>query len=327
MPLDVIRITGSTCFSAYQERMTPDMRAARIATDQFGLIGRCQAMAVGLSKSQITRRIETGRWQIIVPDVYRFTGAPSSWEQDCMAACLWGREGSALSHCAAARLWGFAGFRNAEVEISTTTQRRNPHVGFRVHRVRAELAHNIDWFKGIPVTSIRWTLLDLAGMKHPRAERALDQALAQALTSLGQIWRLYEEQWTRGRRGIAILRTFLAERTPGNAPDDSELERLLDGVIRGFGLPEPIRQHWIDLSARRIRVDYCYPDANLIIEADGYAFHSDRQAFEADRVRDNELQALGWRILRFTWAQLRFAPGEVAAMIRTHLDIFRRVVI
>lgn len=306
--------------------MTPDEQVATTASTQFGLVGRRQALALGLSRSQITRRIETGRWQIVVPEVYRISGAPTSWEQDCMAACLWGREGSAVSHRAAARLWGLAGFRNAEVEISTTALRRNLDLGFRIHRVRAELTHNIDCIQGIPVTSIRWTLLDLAGIKHHRAERALDQALAQSLTSLGQMWRLYEEQWTRGRRGIAILRSFLAERTPGNAPDDSELERLLDGIIRDFDLPEPTRQHWIDLSDACIRVDYCYPAGNLIIEADGYAYHSDREAFESDRARDNELQALGWRVLRFTWAQLRFAPQEVAAMIRTHLDISSRVV-
>lgn len=195
-------------------------------------------------------------------------------------------------------------------------------MGFKVHRVRSELLSDINRVSGIPVTSVRWTLLDLAGIKHRRAERAVDQALAQELTSLGQMWRLYEEErWTRGRRGIAILRAFLIERTPGNAPDDSELERLLDKIIRDFGLPEPTRQAPIELAGRHIFADYCYPHANLIIEADSYAYHSDREAFTSDRARDNELQALGWRVLRFTWAQLRFAPREVADMIRRHLEL------
>ena len=238
-----------------------------------------------------------------------------------MAACLWGGNGAAVSHKAAARLWGLTGFTNAAVEISTVLQKRNTTFGFRVHRVRNEMVDHIDSLRGIPVTSARWTLLDLAGQKHPRAERALDQGLAQGLTSLGEMWRLYEEQWTRGRRGIAILKSFLSVRTPGNAPDDSELERVLDGIIRDFALPEPSRQVWINLISSRIRVDYCYPDSRLIIEADSYAFHSDREAFESDRARDNELQALGWRILRFTWAQLRFEPADVAAMIGKHLAL------
>ena len=262
----------------------------------------------------------------ILPGVYLIMGCPNSWEQDAMAACLWAGDGAAVSHRAAARLWGLAGFGAADVEISTTLPKRNTDLPFPIHRVRPEMGNDIDIVKGIPVTSMRWTLLDLAGKKHPRAERALDQALAQGLTSLGQMWRLYEEQWTRGRRGIAILRSLLSFRTQGNAPDDSELERLLDGIIRDSSLPEPSRQTWIELADRRIRVDYCYPEANLIIEVDGYAFHSDRATFEADRSRDNELQALGWRVLRFTWAQLRYEPGDVADMIRKHLDPHRRVV-
>lgn len=292
-----------------------------IAEPQFGLLNRKQAIACGMPSHCITHRIATGRWTAVAPAVYRINGTPASWEQDAMAACLWAGEGAALSHSAAARLWGFAGFDRSGIEISTVLPKRGVALGFRVHRVRKELINEFDAIRGIPVTSARWTILDLAGKKHPRAERCLDQALARDLTSLGQMWRLYEEQWTRGRRGIAILRSFLSIRTPGNAPDDSELERLLDEIIRDYSLPEPARQLWFELPDKRIRVDFCYPGSKLIIEADSYAYHSDREAFETDRDRDNQLQALGWRILRFTWAQLRFEPERVANMIRTHLSL------
>ena len=36
------------------------------------------------------------------------------------------------------------------------------------------------------------------------------------------------------------------------------------------------------------------------MEVDGYAFHGHRRAFEADRVRDQELLAAGWRVARVT---------------------------
>ena len=256
---------------------------------------------------------------MVLPGVFKINGTPRTWEQDAMAATLWAGEGAAVSHRAAARLWGLAGFGNAPVEISTVKAKRNVHLGFQVHRVRDELRTETELVRGVPSTSIRWVLLDLAGTKHHRSEGALDQALAREMTSLGQLWRLYEEQWTRGRRGIAILKSFLMVRTPDNAPDDSELERLLDTIIRDHSLPDPTRQFWIDLPDERVRVDHCYPEARLIIECDSYAWHSDRMTFETDRKRDNELQALGWRVLRFTWAQLRFEPEAVAAMIRRHL--------
>ena len=301
--------------------MTPDEFAAKIAFDQFGLINRSQALAAGLTRQHILYRLQTGRWQIFLPTVYRINGAPSSWSQDAMGACLWAGDGAAVSHSAAARVWDLNGFKGAGVEISTVTAKRNTALPFRVHRVSKPLLGEIESAAQLPVTSVRRTILDLTGVRHHRAERVLDQALARELTTLGRMWLLYEAEWTRGRRGIAILKSHLIERTPGRGPDDSELEFLLDGIIRDFNLPEPNRQHGISLPNREIRVDYCYSDGKLIIEADSYAYHGDRPAFDSDRERDAELQALGWRVLRFTWAQLRWRREWVAEIIARHLGV------
>jgi very-short-patch-repair endonuclease len=45
----------------------------------------------------------------------------------------------------------------------------------------------------------------------------------------------------------------------------------------------------------------------------------DRESFERDRRRDAELQALGWAVLRLTWAQLRWDPRYVIGLLRHHL--------
>lgn len=47
-------------------------------------------------------------------------------------------------------------------------------------------------------------------------------------------------------------------------------------------------------------VDAFWPDANLIVELDGYAAHSTRRAFQADRERDRRLIAAGFRAIRLT---------------------------
>jgi very-short-patch-repair endonuclease len=41
-----------------------------------------------------------------------------------------------------------------------------------------------------------------------------------------------------------------------------------------------------------------------VAEVDGYAFHASAQSFAADRRRDAELTAAGYRVLRFTWSDL-----------------------
>ena len=40
-------------------------------------------------------------------------------------------------------------------------------------------------------------------------------------------------------------------------------------------------------------VDAFWPDADLVVELDGYEFHNDRKAFEADRRKLAELRRRG----------------------------------
>jgi very-short-patch-repair endonuclease len=53
---------------------------------------------------------------------------------------------------------------------------------------------------------------------------------------------------------------------------------------------------------RRAFIDVAYPEPLVAIEADGWECHGQRAAFDADRVRSNELVLLGWRVLHVTSA-------------------------
>ena len=54
--------------------------------------------------------------------------------------------------------------------------------------------------------------------------------------------------------------------------------------------------------------DFLWREHRLVVETDGYAFHSSRRAFERDRRKDQELQAAGYRVVRFTWRQIADEP-------------------
>jgi very-short-patch-repair endonuclease len=62
-------------------------------------------------------------------------------------------------------------------------------------------------------------------------------------------------------------------------------------------------------------VDALWPRERLVVEVDGFAFHSTRAAFERDRARDADLQAHGYRVMRVTWRQLTVRPEALAARI------------
>ena len=57
----------------------------------------------------------------------------------------------------------------------------------------------------------------------------------------------------------------------------------------------------------------------LIVELDGKDAHHTPAQLQADAARQAHLVALGYTVIRFTWAEVRFEPERVAARVRAHL--------
>jgi len=66
--------------------------------------------------------------------------------------------------------------------------------------------------------------------------------------------------------------------------------------------------------------DIVFEILKLVVEVDGWAFHTTPDRFHRDRERQNRLVAAGWTVLRFTWRDLVERPEYVLATIRTMLD-------
>jgi very-short-patch-repair endonuclease len=82
-------------------------------------------------------------------------------------------------------------------------------------------------------------------------------------------------------------------------------------LIRAAGLPAP--EHNVRMLG--LEVDMLWPQQGLVVEVDGFAYHSGRAAFERDRIRDARLAASGLRVMRFTWRQLSARPHAVVARL------------
>jgi very-short-patch-repair endonuclease len=153
----------------------------------------------------------------------------------------------------------------------------------------------------LPLTTVRRTLLDLAEHLSLRdLERATDQALGRRLVSRAALGRALE--LAPGRRGGARLRAML-QREAGPALTRSEAEARLLSLVRAGGLPDPQTSKRLG----RDEVDFVWQPHRLIVEVDGFAFHSTRAAFERDRRRDAELHA-GFRVMGVTWRQIVEEP-------------------
>jgi very-short-patch-repair endonuclease len=88
-------------------------------------------------------------------------------------------------------------------------------------------------------------------------------------------------------------------------------------LIRRAGLPLPETNVRIGPH----EVDFLWRDQSVVLEVDGFRYHSSRAAFERDRLRDAELAARGLRVVRVTWRQIVDAPEAVAARLAAVLAI------
>ncbi len=91
------------------------------------------------------------------------------------------------------------------------------------------------------------------------------------------------------------------------------------------GLPRPRLNAWVEVPGDGFEVDFSWPSARVIVEADSYRSHGDRAAFELDRRRDQLLAAAGWRVLRVTWRQLTGEPQRVVEALRRLVPISPRM--
>jgi very-short-patch-repair endonuclease len=120
-----------------------------------------------------------------------------------------------------------------------------------------------------------------------------------------------------GRRARKLIVVHRARLDPGESttrhgiPVRSHLEERFLAFSRGHKLPAP------EVNARieSWEVDFLWRDQRVIVEADGHAAHGTRAAFERDRVKDAELAAAGWRVVRITERRLLTQPQAVAKQL------------
>ncbi|AZF88244.1 very-short-patch-repair endonuclease [Meiothermus phage MMP17] len=101
----------------------------------------------------------------------------------------------------------------------------------------------------------------------------------------------------------------------------SKGEETLAAHIRLYGLPEPERQFKFH-SERRWRFDFAWPGHRLAVEVDGVLWghqggHQRPDDYADDCEKLNEAVLLGWRVLRFTPAQVR--SGDAVLVVQRAL--------
>ncbi|HEY2297271.1 MAG TPA: DUF559 domain-containing protein [Jatrophihabitans sp.] len=290
------------------------MSWSAVARNQSGALTREQLRRGGVTDDRIDHFLLTGALERHANGVYVVRGAPISYRTRMWVGVL--ATAGVVGFDAAAYLWGVLDAAPARVHIVVPhTRRVSIPSGVRLYRVPVpDEARST--FEGVPVTARWWTVLDVLGrMRADAAYRLADRALQQRWITLDDIRR--RAAAFPGRTGNRILRLIAAQCGDGAA---AQSERLLHAILRRAGLTGWHANLPVFAGEQLVAVlDVAFPAAKLAIEVDGWAFHSDADRFQRDRHRQNALHALGWTVLRFTWADLTTRPSYVAATIRAQL--------
>lgn len=175
--------------------------------------------------------------------------------------------------------------------------------------------------RGIPCTSAYRTLVDLAATQPiPVVESALDTAIRLERVTFDRLRYYAESASARSVKGSALLKRLLDPRGEEEALSESEAESLFCRVMRKGRLPVGQRQE-ARPGTRWGRLDFYYPDQDLVIEIDGRRFHSGRRELLRDRRYDNELNIGGRRVLRLTWEDLTRAEDYTIDLVARALGI------
>ncbi len=218
--------------------------------------------------------------------------------------------GGALSHTSAARHYCWPTLTTKEeLHVTVPPERR---VGQRPSGVVLHWAalSTTELFQ--QVTAPIRTVLDCAALPWPEALTVADSALRSGLEPI-ELIDAAEASQGRGRR----RKCHLAQQADRRA--ENPFESALRAVLLEAGLTGWIPQYVITGEGIFVVADLALPLRRLAIEADGYATHGSRRSFSRDLRRHDDLAALGWRTLRFTWEQVRHDPQWVVAVVRNVL--------
>jgi len=277
-----------------------------IASGQHGVVTRVQLLQAGATVAEIDGRVRRGSLLTEHRGVYRAGHRAPSMEACYLAAVLACGEGAILSGHAAAHLLGLLRGPAPAPEVTSPTERRVE--GVRTRRARRTGARDATTWRGIPVTTVARTLVDLAAaMSLDKLARACHEAGVRHGTTPRHV------EAVLGRRpttpGAGNLRRVLRGDVHVTI---SRLESRFLARLRDAGLPLPQTNR----PAGGRRVDCRWPARRLTIEVDGYRYHHSRHAWEEDRRREREARARGDDFRRYTYGDVFEHPRLMLAELR-----------
>ena len=281
---------------------------ARLRTGPFSA---ADARAAGVQRWNL----DTSNYRRLGRDVYAWAGLADTPELKLAAALLHLPGSAVFSGLTAAWLHNLDSTFVEPVQVTLPAGHTvKARVGLRISRVRlarSEITQRNCW----RVTSPVRTILDLS-RRLPLIDAVIlaDVAVHRRMATLDSLRAAAD--LVPGSRNVQRIRRVLAHVEPKS---ESHMESRLRMLLVTAGLPRPQAQvnlhdaqgSWLG------RVDLYYPSHRLAIEYDGTTH---RTSLVEDNRRQNLILAAGYKLRRYTKADLTNTPSLVIAQVQAELS-------
>jgi hypothetical protein len=287
---------------------TVEENVARIAARSHGVVTRAELLEAGLSETVMRHRVRKGALLVVHPGVYRVGHRAPSIEANYTAAVKACGEGAVLSGRAAAHLLGLVRGPLPMPEVTTRKERRVR--GVRTRRSRTIDPRDVSTWRGIPITTVPRTIVDLAAtLDEDELARMVHEAAVRHRTTAPQIEAVLERRPnTKGAKTLkAVLRGDVKVTL-------SKIEKRFLQLLRQANLPIP------DTNRREgdRYLDARWPEHELTVELDGYRYHHTRHAWERDARRARQARARGDEYRRYTYGDVMEDPSGMLAELNAY---------
>lgn len=282
-----------------------------------GLFSRAQAREAGHDDREIARHIRRGRWVVVRRGVLRVAERADQSGDELLTAVLGAGPRAVASHLSAAAILGWDLLEAPERPHVTVPrdQSRASAPGAALFRRRFS-EEEIQRVGVLRLTCPLRTAIDLA-VDQPRlvAVVAIDSALRLRQVMLDELHLALEL-----RRNVPTHPAAAAALDSVDPTAGSIWETVARCLFRDNGLPSPVCQFEVLRDGAFLaRVDFAWPAARLIVEIDGFAWHSSQEALSRDRGRQNKLELAGWTVLRYSANDVRDDSTRILAEVRSAL--------
>jgi putative AbiEi antitoxin of type IV toxin-antitoxin system len=290
------------------EPLPQGQRLADLATRQHGVVSIRQLRRLGYSSSGVSRAVRNGTLHPIHRGVYAVGHIDIPLYGRCIAAVMAGGPDALLSHYSAAWMWGLSKSHPAPFHVTAPSPRhaRPPLV---LHHARNLTPEDRARRERVPLTAVPRTLLDQAAVvPQRRLRRLIERTEELRLFDLVAVERLLTR--TVGHPGHGPLRGAITlYRRPRFSR--SELEREFLAAVERAGLPGPLSD-WVELG---YELDVYWLEHRFAVELDVFETHGTREAFERDRLRQEDLKLAGIELIRVTGPRFEREPEQVICRV------------